>query len=130
MGAPSARTRGAPAPADKNSDDAWAEARQKPDEVLRRGRLAVNVGRMTVTWNERPVDLTVTEFWMLHALVRHPGHVRTRDQLMEAANTVLDDNTVTSHIKRIRRKFAQVDPGFDAIQTAYGMGYRWNAHEV
>lgn len=85
---------------------------------------------MTVTWNERPVDLTVTEFWMLHALVRHPGHVRTRDQLMEAANTVLDDNTVTSHIKRIRRKFAQVDPGFDAIQTAYGMGYRWNAHEV
>lgn len=110
--------------------DAWAEALQKPDEVLSRGRLSVNVDRMTVSWNEQPVELTVTEFWMLHALVQHPGHVRSRDQLMEAASTVLDDNTVTSHIKRIRRKFQQIDANFDAIQTAYGMGYRWNAREV
>lgn len=110
--------------------DAWAEALQKPDEVLNRGRLSVNVDRMTVSWNEQPVELTVTEFWMLHALVQHPGHVRSRDQLMEAASTVLDDNTVTSHIKRIRRKFQQIDANFDAIQTAYGMGYRWNAREV
>lgn len=85
---------------------------------------------MTVTWDDQPVDLTVTEFWMLHALARHPGHVRNRDQLMQAASTVLDDNTVTSHIKRIRRKFQQVDPHFDSIQTAYGMGYRWHAREV
>ena len=110
--------------------DAWAEALQQPDEVLQRGRLAINVDRMTVAWNGRPVDLTVTEFWMLHALARHPGHVRNRDQLMQAASTVLDDNTVTSHIKRIRRKFQQVDPHFDSIQTAYGMGYRWHAREV
>lgn len=110
--------------------DAWAQALQKPDEILHRGRLSLNVDRMTVAWNDQPVDLTVTEFWMLHSLARHPGHVRSRDQLMEAASTVLDDNTVTSHIKRIRRKFAQLDNEFDGIQTAYGMGYRWNAHEA
>ncbi|MBS8240500.1 proteobacterial dedicated sortase system response regulator [Marinobacter lipolyticus] len=110
--------------------DAWAEALKKPDEVLQRGKLTLNVDRMTADWQDQPVDLTVTEFWMLHALVRHPGHVRSRDQLMEAASTVLDDNTVTSHIKRIRRKFQQLDSAFDGIQTAYGMGYRWNAHEV
>ncbi|MCK7547712.1 proteobacterial dedicated sortase system response regulator [Marinobacter koreensis] len=110
--------------------DAWAQALQKPDEILHRGRLTLNVDRMTVAWNDQPVDLTVTEFWMLHSLARHPGHVRSRDQLMEAASTVLDDNTVTSHIKRIRRKFAQLDNEFDGIQTAYGMGYRWNAHEA
>lgn len=110
--------------------DAWAEALKQPDEVIQRGRLSLNVDRMTVTWNQLPVELTVTEFWMLHSLARHPGHVRDRDQLMSAASTVLDDNTVTSHIKRIRRKFQQVDADFDGIQTAYGMGYRWNAHEV
>ena len=110
--------------------DAWAEALQKPEDVLRRGRLEVNVDRMTVSWDQQPLDLTVTEFWMLHSLVQHPGHVRSRDQLMEAASTVLDDNTVTSHIKRIRRKFVQIDPAFDGIQTAYGMGYRWNAREA
>lgn len=110
--------------------DAWAEALQKPDELLQRGPLTVNVDRMTVTWDDQPVDLTVTEFWMLHALVQHPGHVRSRDQLMEAASTVLDDNTVTSHIKRIRRKFVQLDSTFEGIQTAYGMGYRWNVREL
>ncbi|HTN32971.1 MAG TPA: proteobacterial dedicated sortase system response regulator [Marinobacter sp.] len=110
--------------------DAWAEALQKPEEVLQRGRLKLNVDRMTVAWNDLPIDLTVTEFWMLHSLVQHPGHVRNRDQLMDAASTVLDENTVTSHIKRIRRKFAQTDSEFDGIQTAYGMGYRWNAREI
>ena len=64
----------------------------------------------------------------MHALARHPGHVKSRQQLMDAANTVLDDNTITSHVKRIRRKFASVDDGFDAIETVYGMGYRWRAH--
>ena len=65
--------------------DAWAEALKQPDEVVHRGRLALNVDRMTAEWNDRPIDLTVTEFWMLHSLVQHPGHVRSRDQLMEAA---------------------------------------------
>lgn len=109
--------------------DAWAEALKKPEEVVNRGRLCLNVDRMTVIWDQIPLDLTVTEFWMLHSLVQHPGHVRSREQLMDAANTVLDDNTVTSHIKRIRSKFLQIDSAFNGIQTAYGMGYRWNARE-
>ncbi|WP_417502163.1 proteobacterial dedicated sortase system response regulator [Marinobacter sp.] len=110
--------------------DAWADALQKPDEVINRGRLSLNVDRMTVAWDDNAIDLTVTEFWMLHSLAQHPGHVRSRDQLMEAASTHLDDNTVTSHIKRIRSKFLQIDSTFDGIQTAYGMGYRWNAREL
>lgn len=110
--------------------DAWAESSRQPDEELQRGRLRLNVDRMTAEWDRQPIELTVTEFWMLHALVQHPGHVKNRTQLMEAASTVLDDNTVTSHIKRLRRKFQQVDTAFDGIQTAYGFGYRWNAHEA
>jgi two-component system OmpR family response regulator len=83
---------------------------------------------MTVHWQDAPVELTVTEFWMVYALAQHPGHVKNRQQLMDAANVVLDDNTITSHIKRIRRKFHAADPDFNAIETAYGMGYRWQGH--
>jgi two-component system OmpR family response regulator len=62
---------------------------------------------------------------MIHALARYPGHVKSRQQLMDAAQAVLDDNTITSHIKRIRRKFIVIDQDFDTIETVYGMGYRW-----
>ena len=93
-----------------------------------RGPLCVDEDRFAVTWREQPVELTLTEYWLVHAMARHPGHVKSRQQLMDAANTVLDDNTITSHVKRIRRKFAAVDDGFDAIETVYGMGYRWRAH--
>ncbi len=96
-----------------------------PEEVLKRGPLTLNMARMSAHWQEQSLDLTITELWILHALVKHPGHVKNRQQLMDAANVVLDDNTITSHIKRIRRKFNAIDPDFDAIQTAYGMGYRW-----
>ena len=94
---------------------------------IERGALLLNLERMTATWQDRLVDLTVTEFWITHCLARHPGHVKNRQQLMDAANAVLDDNSVTSHIKRIRRKFQQVDQDFAAIETAYGAGYRWRA---
>ena len=97
------------------------------DDVLERGDLAINLERMTVHWREQMVELTVTEFWIVHALALHPGHVKNRQQLMDAANVVLDDNTITSHVKRIRKKFAAHDPDFAAIETAYGMGYRWKA---
>lgn len=99
------------------------------ETLLRRGGLLINVEKMTATWKDQPIDLTVTEFWILHALAKHPGHVKNRTQLMDAANTVLDDSTITSHIKRIRKKFQLDDPTFEAIQTAYGMGYRWHAGE-
>lgn len=98
-----------------------------PAERFEQGSLALDRDRMTVQWKGTPIPLTVTEFWVVHALAQHPGHVRSREQLMAAANVVLDDGTVTSQIKRIRAKFASVDPRFDAIQTVYGMGYRWQA---
>jgi two-component system OmpR family response regulator len=93
--------------------------------VICRGALRLDRDRMQLTWREQPVPLTVTEYWIVEALARHPGHVKSRQQLMDAANTVLDDNTVTSHIKRIRRKFQHLDADFAAIETAYGLGYRW-----
>lgn len=95
-------------------------------ERLQTGGLALDKDRMNATWKGATVPLTVTEFWIVHALARHPGHVRSREQLMAAANVILDDSTVTSQIKRIRAKFAGLDADFDAIQTVYGMGYRWN----
>ena len=97
------------------------------DSSMQRGKLTLDPDRMTVSWNGHPVELTVTEFWMVHALARHPGHVKSRQQLMDAANVVFDDHTITSHVKRVRKKFLAVDDSFDAIQTAYGAGYRWKA---
>lgn len=104
------------------------EALSQPEaieEVIEQGKLALNKSRMTVFWNSQALDITVTEFWIIRDLARYPGQVKTRQQLMDAANVVLDDNTITSHIKRIRKKFQQIDTDFDAIKTAYGMGYRW-----
>jgi two-component system OmpR family response regulator len=97
------------------------------EHVVERGPLQINLERMTVAWQDAKVDLTVTEFWIVHALALHPGHVKNRQQLMDAANVVLDDNTITSHIKRVRKKFAGNDADFSSIETAYGMGYRWKA---
>jgi two-component system OmpR family response regulator len=97
----------------------------EPTEALTRGELRLDPERMEARWRGAPVGLTVTEFWIVFALARHPGHVRSREQLMAAANTVLDDATVTSQIKRIRAKFTAIDAEFTAIGTVYGMGYRW-----
>lgn len=96
-----------------------------PDELIQRGDLDLDMERLHANWKGSLVDLTLTEFWMLHALAKHPGHVKNRQQLMDAANTVLDDNTITSHIKRIRKKFMRIDQEFNAIKTVYGAGYRW-----
>jgi two-component system OmpR family response regulator len=95
------------------------------DDVLARDPLKLDVKRLCAQWNGRQVDLTLTEFWMVHALARYPGHVKDRDSLMRDARIVVDDSTITSHVKRIRRKFQAVDPAFDRIDTVYGMGYRW-----
>jgi two-component system OmpR family response regulator len=96
-------------------------------ERLEQGSLALDRDRMTARWRGEAIPLTLTEFWVVYALAQHPGHVKSREQLMAAANAVLDDGTVTSQVKRIRAKFLAVDPKFDAIQTVYGMGYRWQA---
>ena len=104
------------------------DALRKPHEdtqVVRRGSLTLDAERMQVQWEGQIVLLSLTEFWIVHALAKHSGHVKNRQQLMDAANVVLDDNTITSHVKRIRRKFQAFDPKFDSIQTVYGMDYRW-----
>jgi two-component system, OmpR family, response regulator len=98
-----------------------------PTERLERGELVLDLKRFSVAWRGVQIPLTLTEFWMVHALAKFPEHVKNRDQLMREANLVVDDGTITSHIKRIRRKFVAADPGFDAIDTVYGMGYRWQA---
>jgi two-component system OmpR family response regulator len=95
------------------------------DETIERGDLILDTARLMARWKNEPVPLTVTEFWVVHSLAEHPGHVRNRDQLMAAASTVLDDASVTSQIKRIRAKFVAIDPAFAGIETVYGMGYRW-----
>src|ERR1700730_5547432 len=104
------------------------DALRRPSEatqIIRRGSLTLDAERMQVEWAGQVVLRSLTEFWIVYALARHPGHVKNRQHLMDAANVVLDDNTITSHVKRIRRKFQSVDPKFDAVQTVYGMGYRW-----
>ena len=107
----------------RRSDLMSAPVKQKDE--LRIGGLKVDASRMTVSWSGEPVALTVTEFWMLHALIKHPGHVKSRQQLMDESRMVVDDTTITSHIKRMRKKFIQLAPQFDHIDTVYGMGYRW-----
>ncbi len=95
-------------------------------EHLERGHLTIDQQSLQARWQGELLDLTVTEYWIVQALAQHPGHVKNRQQLMDAANVVLDDNTITSHIKRIRKKFKAIDDSFNCIQTAYGMGYRWS----
>jgi two-component system, OmpR family, response regulator len=95
------------------------------EDVLERGSLTLDLKRMSARWSGVPVELTVTEFWIVHSIARLPGHVKSREQLMRDASMVVDEGTITSHIKRIRRKLAAADPRFDAIESVYGMGYRW-----
>ncbi|MEM7430603.1 MAG: proteobacterial dedicated sortase system response regulator [Pseudomonadota bacterium] len=101
------------------------QAPQSSSNRIVRGDLEIDADRMTISWQSQAVGLTLTEFWLVHAMARYPGHVKNRQQLMDAAQAVLDDNTITSHIKRIRKKFAVIDSEFDRIETVYGMGYRW-----
>jgi len=97
------------------------------EDVLERGQLSLNLKRMEAQWSGQRVELTLTEFWIVHALAKFPGHVKDRDALMRDASITVDDSTITSHVKRIRRKFAALDPQFDSIQSVYGLGYRWHA---
>ncbi len=93
-----------------------------------RGRLSIDIERHKILWSGQPVSLTVTEFMILEALAQRPGVVKTRNQLMDVAyqdDVFVDDRTIDSHIKRIRRKFRVVDPEFDGIETLYGAGYRF-----
>jgi len=97
--------------------------------VVVRGRLKIDSVRHICDWDGKDVKLTVTEFLILQALVQHPGHVKSRDQLMDVAyndDIYVDDRTIDSHIKRLRKKFRKVDDKFDGIETLYGVGYRYS----
>lgn len=101
------------------------EGDQKP---IVRGKLTLDPNRHACTWDGHPVRLTVTEFLILQALAARPGYVKSRDQLMDAAyddQIYVDDRTIDSHIKRLRKKFREVTDEFDAIETLYGVGYRY-----
>ncbi|MBY9062097.1 response regulator transcription factor [Sphingomonas yunnanensis] len=96
---------------------------------IERGRLVMDPARHRVSWDGQNVTLTVTEFLILETLAQRPGIVKTRNQLMDAAyqdDIYVDDRTIDSHIKRVRRKFREVDTGFDSIETLYGAGYRFS----
>jgi two-component system response regulator ChvI len=107
---------------------ASADAEPEPP-LLERGRLVMDSARHKVLWDGKDVTLTVTEFLILEALAQRPGVVKTRNQLLDVAyqdDVYVDDRTIDSHIKRIRRKFRASDPDFDAIETLYGVGYRFD----
>jgi two-component system response regulator ChvI len=100
----------------------------EPSRAIERGKLVMDPDRHSCTWEDRPVTLTVTEFLILQALAQRPGIVKSRDALMDAAyddQVYVDDRTIDSHIKRLRKKFKAVDDSFDAIETLYGVGYRF-----
>ncbi|MCA6231664.1 MAG: response regulator transcription factor [Phenylobacterium sp.] len=110
------------------ADESGDEPEETATRALRRGRLTLDPARHDCLWNDRPVKLTVTEFLLIQALAQRPGFVKSRDNLMDAAyddQVYVDDRTIDSHIKRMRRKFREVDPEFDAIETLYGVGYRY-----
>jgi two-component system, OmpR family, response regulator ChvI len=104
------------------------EAPTDANKIIERGKLAMDPDRHSCTWDTKPVTLTVTEFLILQALAQRPGIVKSRDALMDAAyddQVYVDDRTIDSHIKRLRKKFNQVDEAFDGIETLYGVGYRF-----
>ena len=101
----------------------------KNDSLIERGNLLLNMDRHECHWKNERIKLTVTEFLLLESLVNRPGYVKNRDQLMSAAysdDLYVDDRTIDSHIKRIRRKFKAIDNDFNSIETLYGVGYRFN----
>jgi len=110
------------------SEDEAPEDGAPDQKVIVQGRLTLDPNRHSCAWDGEPVRLTVTEFLILHSLAQRPGYVKSRDALMDAAyddQVYVDDRTIDSHIKRVRKKFREVDREFDAIETLYGVGYRY-----
>ena len=108
--------------------DPAPEGSEDGENVLRRGDLMLDPDRHLCVWKGKEVTLTVTEFLLVEALARRPGHVKNRDQLIDAAygeNIYVEDRTIDSHVKRLRRKFRQTDKEFSEIETLYGVGYRY-----
>ncbi len=105
------------------------EALESPSDTdqIKRGKLTVDTARFRIKWGDDIIDLSLTEFWIVHSLAKRVDHVKSKDQLMRDSNQVVADNTITSHLKRIRKKFKEADENFDQIETVYGVGYRWKS---
>ncbi len=110
-----------------------ADTLNSPDddsEKLVLGPLELNQSSMSTRWNGIPVNLTLTEFWLVEALARRPGHVKTYDAMMQVTRqSYVEKNTINGYIRRIRNKFKQADPSFNMIQTVFGIGYRWQPEQ-
>jgi two-component system response regulator ChvI len=114
--------------ANPEEGDAGGAGNGSASKAIKRGRLTLDPARHDCLWDGKPVRLTVTEFLLLQSLAQRPGFVKSRDNLMDAAyedQVYVDDRTIDSHIKRMRKKFREVDEEFDAIETLYGVGYRY-----
>lgn len=101
---------------------------QDDQDIYTYGPLSLDKNRFLCSWDHKPLDLTVTEYLLTETLAKRPGHVKSREQLIEAAygqNIYVDERTIDSHIKRIRRKFKAIDENFDQIETLYGLGYKY-----
>jgi len=117
----------------RRNQPADAAGETDPSMIVTRGDLTLDTNRHACLWRGSPIELTVTEFLLVKALAARPGHVKSRDQLMDAAygeHIYVDDRTIDSHVKRIRKKFKAVDPGFSQIETLYGVGYRYKEPEA
>jgi len=112
----------------RRSKDTLTSNDKETSNIIKRGKLSLNMSRYECFWDDVAIKLTVTEFLLLETLASRPGYVKSRDQLMSAAyddDIYVDDRTIDSHIKRLRRKFKNLDKNFESIETLYGVGYRY-----
>ena len=112
----------------RRSNDVLTSNDKETSNIIKRGKLSLNMNRYECFWDDVAIKLTVTEFLLLETLASRPGYVKSRDQLMSAAyddDIYVDDRTIDSHIKRLRRKFKNLDKNFESIETLYGVGYRY-----
>ena len=112
----------------RRSKDTLTSNDKETSNIIKRGKLSLNMSRYECFWDDVAIKLTVTEFLLLESLASRPGYVKSRDQLMSAAyddDIYVDDRTIDSHIKRLRRKFKNLDKNFESIETLYGVGYRY-----
>lgn len=99
----------------------------RKSHVLRMGNLAIDEDSMSISWKEQELSLTLTEFWLIESMARHPGHVKTYENMMQITKqSYVERNTINGYIRRIRNKFKEIDPSFKHIQTVFGVGYKWN----
>lgn len=108
--------------------DTLSSPEQQHDDNYRHGHLEIDNQSMSIRWKGKPVNLTLTEYWIVESLARRPGHVRTYDHMMQVTRqSMVERNTINGYIRRIRNKFKAIDDSFNCIQTVFGVGYRWNA---